>query len=262
MGKCIYCWQDAWFLKKRHKICQQKHDQNKKTLSNLIESTFVSHKHFDEIKKDIEKLQIEWYISQKELYEIYLENFEIAIQQFLYDWILTEDEENKIIEFKEKLQIHEKILNRHGLLDEFLKALIIKKLAYKKSIPQNIININNVWDIIMEENEYIIRSFDDIEVYENSKYIPKSIQKVRFKSKYFDDETIKTKWMKFLDNGSLILTNKNIYFRNDSNIIKTSIGNIIKMRPYEDWVKISTDKTSIIYKNLDWRFAYNVLYNL
>jgi len=260
MGICIYCKQKAWFLRNKHKECQRKHDTNTRVIKDLIETTFVTTGDFKKLAPEIEKLAKNGYISEKELNDIYVKKYDIAVQQFLYDGILTKEEEKKLIGFKDNLHIDRTVLNQNGLFEEFIKILIIKNLAEKKALPKHICSTEE-HDINLEKNEKVIRSFKDGEIYRGEK-TSTNINKTWFKTKSFEEPPAEKKGMKRIGKGDLAITEKHIYFNNKKTSVKINIKNIKKITPYEDGIGIHTDQDTRTFKNVDGRFAYNIIYNL
>ncbi len=219
MANCVYCGKPAGFLRIRHKACKQKYLEHTAAINALIEQSFFSTGDMKTIKSKIEKLAKEGYISQKQLETIYLENYDAAVQQFLYDGILTKEEEIKLAQFKENLQLDQDLLDQHGLFQQFIKAVIIRDLAKGK---KPLVDFDADGDIpfTFDTKEQIIRLFQRVERYEHPSALmnterdiwtaPKKQQEMLFQQT-FKRHPVKTKGMKFVDGGILVITDKNVY---------------------------------------------------
>lgn len=144
MAKCIYCHKEAGFLRHKHRACLQKYNQNKEAIDKMIESSFFSTGDFKKVKQEIEKLAKEGYVSTEDLKKIYISNYDIAVQKFLYDGILTNEEEKKLAEFKTIVHLDQDVLDQYGLFQKFIKAVIVRDLAQGKTPP---VNFDTVGDI-------------------------------------------------------------------------------------------------------------------
>lgn len=259
MGTCMYCKQKAWFLRNKHKECKKNHNTSIESIKELVEKTFVTTGDFKKVWKEIEKFKKNSHITEEELNDIYLEKYDIAVQQFLYDGILTKEEEKKLIEFKDELHIKKSVLNENWLFEEFMKMLIIKNLAEKKKLPRHLYKTDH--DINIEKNENILRLFNDTEAYRGKSSIEKTT-KEWFTTTTFEELPATKKWMKYMGKGMLAMSEKHIYFTNANTMVKIIIKNIIGVTPYEDGVGIQTEKDTRTFKNIDGRFSYNIIYNL
>lgn len=72
--------------------------------------------------------------------------------------------------------------------------------------------------------------------------------------------------MNYLNVGKFVITNKNNYFVYDNDkYIEIRIKNLANLFPYQDGFGLkpkNKDDALQVFKNLDWRFAYNVIFNL
>ena len=68
--------------------------------------------------------------------------------------------------------------------------------------------------------------------------------------------------MKYMGEGMLAISEKNIYFTTTNTMVKITINNIIEITPYEDGLGIQTEKEMRTFTNIDGRFSYNIIYNL
>ncbi len=260
MGKCIYCKKKAGFLRRKHKECKNNHANALESIKNLIETTFVTTGDFKKLSKEISMLVKSGHVSEKELNEIYLEKYDIAVQQFLYDGFLSKEEENKLIAFKDTLHIRSNVLDENWFFEEFMKILIIKILAEKKPIPKHFYTENNE-NINIDENENILRLFNDAEAYKGEAS-EENINKDWFTTTVFDEPLATKKGMKYMGKWILVISEKNIYFTKENDLIEISIKDIEWITPYEDGVGIQTKKNNRTFKNIDWRFSYSIIYNL
>lgn len=200
MGACKYCHKSAGFLRWKHKACEAQYITNKAKINELIETSFVENGDFDKIKGEIERLKTNGYLKSKDLNAIYLANYDTAVQQFLYDGILTKEEEKKLAEFKSALELDQDILDQNGLFQKFIKAVIVRDLAEGKSSPV-VFDITDKIPCSFEKDEHLIWIFDGVELYEHGDALKEKDQtpQEKFKTQSFTNTTIDTNHKTFID---------------------------------------------------------------
>jgi len=271
MGLCKYCGEKAWFLKRKHKECSVLHDVNKRRIEKMIYFGFFGDEDMVEIRDKVINLAKKSYITPKELDKMYISIYNKIVKQFLYDWIITKEEEVKLTEFKKVFNFDQEFLDQHWLFQKFIKAVVVRDVA-NKEIPNVDFESDFNLPFKLEKWEKIIWLFDNVELYEkkkkNSKHIRNTfeLEDELFFSSTFSNEFIKTKWMNYLNVGKFVITNKNNYFVYDNDkYIEIRIKNLANLFPYQDGFGLkpkNKDDALQVFKNLDWRFAYNVIFNL
>ncbi|HOG15300.1 MAG TPA: hypothetical protein PK674_01805 [Candidatus Absconditabacterales bacterium] len=272
MGLCKYCGEDAGFLKKKHKECSILHDVNKNRIGKMIYFGFFGDEDMTEIKEKVINLAKKSYITPKELDKLYISVYNKIVKQFLYDGIITHEEELRLTKFKKVFNFDQEFLDQHGLFQKFIKALVVRDVA-NKELPN--VDFESDFDLPfkLEKGEKIIWLFDNVELYEKkkkkkSKHIRNTfdLEDELFFSSTFSNEFIKTKGMTYLNIGQFVITNKKNYFVYDNDkYIEVRIKNLANLFPYQDGFGLKPkDKTGSlqVFKNLDGWFAYNVIFNL
>ena len=270
MARCKYCGKSAWLFRWKHKVCEEIYEKGKHNINKIIYDWFFSFSDMMSIKKSVIQLAKESYISPKELDEICIFNYNKIVKQFLYDGIITPQEETKLTEFKDVFNFDQEFLDQQGLFEKFIKAVIVRDIIEGK-MPAVDFDLDSEIPLSLAEWEKVIRLFDDVELYEkkifnnlNFWYGTDSWDELFFSS-IFSSDFIETKNMKLLQYGTLIVTNKDTYFIYDDWVAKINVKNLSSMTPYQDWFWFKPkDKkgTFHVFKNLDWWFAYNVMFNL
>lgn len=272
MAKCKYCRINAWLLRWKHKKCALIHDFNKSKIDRMIYNWFFWSDNFFNIREEVIKIAKESYILPRELDTIYISNYNKIVKQFLYDGIITEQEEIKLTEFKEVFKFDQEFLDQKGLFQKFIKAIIVRDIISGRE-PDVDLDLDFQLPFNLDEWEKVVRLFDEVELYEkttksfNDKdfWDNSSDEDELFFSSTFSNDFVKTKKMKFLKFGTLVITNKNSYFIFDNWSIKINIKNLSSLVPYQDWVWFKpkdNDMSFQVFKNLDWWFAYNIMFNL
>lgn len=266
MGKCKYCHKPAGFLRWKHPWCEEANLQNKQKIDELIETSFVEEGNFTKIKTEIDILQKNGYISSKELHELYIENYDTAVQQFLYDGILTKEEEKKLAEFKSALALDQEILDQNGLFQKFIKAVIIRDLAEGKPSPV-VFDITDKIPCSFEKDENLIWIFDGVELYEYGNKLSEIDQnpQEKFKTESFTNTNIDIKGKKFIDEGIIAVTDKYIHFASPMRNFTTDFRKFIAMTPYENGLEFQRNEIGAkpqVITNIDGKFLYSILTNI
>lgn len=275
MAKCVYCKKDAGLFKKRHKECENLHQNNVEEINYLIKSAIRHPSEFKWLKNKIEKLAKEWVVSEQKLNEIYTYNYDKAVQKFLYDGVLTKDEEESLSLFQETLDVEQDVLNKNGAFQNFMKAVLIRDLALGK-IPQVEFNVVGDLQLDFDKDEKIVWLFEWVELFEPAKKKHKmhSFGKADdddeelgfyFRSVLFKWNYINPKKMKYNAIWIFIITNKSVYFDSNCVRVKVSIDEIRKLFSYEDWIWIQIKDMNIkpqVFRGLDGWFTYNIINNI
>ena len=267
MGQCIYCDQKAGFLRSKHKECEEKNQINRANIVDLIESSFVQKTNFKKLKLAIEESANEGFISEEEVNEMYASIYDDAVEKYLDDWILTNEEENNLTEFREKLDLNQEALDRNWSFSKVGRAVILRDIIEGKISSVNLDIVGNL-PFNFQKDEKLIWLFQNVEFYEQrtrTEYhggsVGASVRVAKgfyLRTSSFKGHPVQTQEMKFIDIGMFAITDKNIYFASWLKNFKTNLGKIITMNQYEDWIWLQKDWVSSkpqIFKNLDGWFS-------
>ena len=274
MGTCKYCGQKAGFLKRKHTNCQKKNQDGKKEIINLIERSITKSHDFQALRDDITHLANENFIKSFELDTLYTDGFDKAVEKLLNDGILTKKDEENIVNFRDQLNLTQNILDQNGSLQKIAKASIIREIT-EGNVPEVRLDVQGHIPFNFMKSEQLIWLFQDVDFYEQrtnthfqgghagvSMRVAKGLY---FRTGGFKGQPVKTEETKYIDTGSLCLTNKHLYFASSLKNFRIQYGKIITLNPYLDGIGLQKDGVSsrpLIFKNLDGWFSYNVISNL
>lgn len=274
MGKCIYCGENAGFLKKKHNECELKFHQGQNEYIEAIKLCIIDEFNFNEVKVKLEKIQQSSYITSNLVNNLVTKAFDLAIEHFLEDGILSLDEEEKISKFKEEFDISQEILDRNGSYSKVGMSLILRDLTEGKN-PKERINIDGHLPFLFQKSETIVWLFKNVEFYEQqirteyqggSQGISVRVAKgVYYRASAFKGRPVKISEMKYIGTGLLVLTTKHIYFGSPEKKIKIPLNKLISIEPYEDGIGIQKDGVTAkpqVFKNIDGWFMHNAISNL
>lgn len=154
---------------------------------------------------------------------------------------------------------------------EYVKKLIVQDILNGKT--PNHISLSS--PINMQAGEIPIWPFMNVVCYEEvtkramvgaSRGINIRIAKgIYYKVGAFKGEPLVTSSLQAKYTGSLILTNKNVYFYSVEKVIRFPYGKIISFIPFKDAIGIQPDRTNakpVYFKELDGNFAFKIVSNI
>ena len=274
MGKCKYCGQKAGFLSSKHKDCESKNKFGKVEITRLIQDAIVNTNDFQKLKIEIDKIALDSYIKPDDFNSLYTSGFDNAVEKFLEDGILSADEEEKVGDFREQLNLTQDTLDMNGSLQKVVKASVLRDLT-EGNIPEPKINVQGHIPFNFQKTEKLIWIFQGVEFYEQRTrtqyqggYSGVSIRVAKgvyYRTGAFKGNPVKIEEMKYVDTGLFGLTDKHVYFASSSKNFRIQLSKIITMDPYEDGIGLQKDGATAkpqIFKNIDGWFTYNAISNL
>lgn len=85
---------------------------------------------------------------------------------------------------------------------------------------------------------------------------------VTYRTGQFKGRPVETSYMDRIGNGSLVVTNKNLYFHCDTSSVKIPIAKLVGVTPYSDGIELHKDEAKpkrIVFQGFDSWFIMNVL---
>ncbi|MDD2715202.1 MAG: hypothetical protein PHW04_04845 [Candidatus Wallbacteria bacterium] len=295
MGLCIYCGKEAGWFRKRHKEC---------------EAEFQAKKEAEEVRKEVERIKTERLMQetklketgilkeyrQQALMQLHSENydddklneiskeisdkpaqyqqlvsaFESAVDDFLDDSILTNEEEKKLVNFINHFQLN---VGKNPMYIQCAKAAILRDVV--EGNIQSRIKTPEGLPFNFQKSEILIWTFPDTEYYEQKskkEYVGRSAgvsvriaKGVYYRTSAFRGYPVETQFMDLTATGLLAVTNKHFYFTGNGKSFKVPFAKIITFNPYDDGIgfcKEAVNPKPQIFKTGDGWFVYNLATNL
>lgn len=185
---------------------------------------------------------------------------------------IPNETEKYIDDLTTKMNLAEDILASKSQYIDFTKSLIVQDILHgitphRATLTRNPINF--------QKNEILIWPFVGVVLYEEvvrrqsvgaSRGISVRVASgIYYRVGAFKGEPLVTSSLQPKYSGSLIITNKNVYFYSVQKSFRLPYGKILSFVPFEDGIGIQPDRmnTKTIYiKGLDGRFAFNVVSNI
>ena len=232
----------------------------KKKIEELATKFYNNKINEEQLKNEIENNNL-----NKPKYKNTLLNY--IVEKALDDGLLDEQEEKQIGNLCSYLNIN----IPQNIMDKLTKSKILFNVVNGK-IPD--IPIEGIVPVMLSKNEKIIYSFNHTPFYrevKKTRYVGgaqgfsiRIAKGVYYRVGAFKGNRITENSIEQIDAGSLIITNKNLFFVGQNNSMKIPISQIISVTPFEDGIKISKNGNAkdLIFKTGDGWFSYNLLMNL
>jgi hypothetical protein len=272
MATCKYCGKDAGFLRSVHKECQTQHDKGISQIVELIANKSIKDS-APQIKAAIDEIAKTSFLQEEELAAASVKGWQTAVTKALEDDVLSIDEELSLANVKEQLGLDEQKLDSDGSYLKLVKAAVIRDLLEGK-IPQRV-KIDGPVPFNLLKNEQIIWLFKGVKYYEErtrttyqGAYSGVSIRVMKgvyYRTGGFKGNPVVTSSILHIDNGSLAVTEKNIYFAGTSKAFRIAYNKIVAFKPYNDGLGVQRDAQSAkpqIFGVEDGWFIHNLVVNL
>ena len=275
MGICKYCGKKAGFFKKEHSECASNFRTGTYLITDIASKSIIEDSDFDKLNVEIRNIAEKRFISDQDIVRKYLvKGFDRAVNTFLEDGILSEEEEEKLSKFIDHYNFEQELMNKNGSMEKIVKASILRDVMNGKE-PTSKLQITTPLPIMLQKSEYVIWLFNSVLFYEQrvrtvyqgrSQGMSIKIAKgLYYRTGAFKGNPVKTEEMMLIATGSVILTNINLYFVASNKNIKIPFNKLLTLEPYEDGIGIQKDGSSAkpqIYKGLDGWFVYNFIMNM
>jgi hypothetical protein len=272
MSNCKYCGKPAGFLKSEHEECSQQHKEGIRSLFVATRETALGNRDRKTFPSLITTLATNCFLSPEEIRQAHIKGFIDAVDKSLEDGIITEEEEHSLGFYKEQFS-----LTQDELGDSFYrlaKAVIIRDVLEGK-IP-NRLNLQQPLPINLQKNETPVWIFNNSVYYEprtkTIRYVGvsqgvsiKVMKGVYYRVGGFTGNPVQKQEYVHSERGSIVVTNKMIYFYGQTMKFRIPYRKILTFTPYSDGIGIQQDSPSAkpqTFVTGDGWFIYNLVTNL
>ena len=272
MGNCIYCGQKVSLFKKEHPTCKENYFNGIAKITNLFNKVVTNNKKTN-IKQEAQDIAKSNFIREDEIDKIFFSQWEKEIDKAFEDDILTEDEEEKLIEIAEDAGLKIDVISKTEAYNKIVKGGVLREI-YEGKIPQRI-KINGSLPINYQKNENLIWVFNNVELLEDKvkrEYVGgyhgvsvKIAKGLYYRTGSFKGNPVERVQTTAVDNGLFAVTNRHIYFVGSRKSFKIPYNKIISFQQYSNGIGIMKDgvtaKPLSFITNDGW-FTYNLITNL
>lgn len=239
------------------------------TYSDIIDklSTLIlSDKSFDEASSIMGE--------NKDDINILKESFENAINVFLDDNILSQKEEERVVEFMDYFDLKQEDLDSNGSYTKIGQSKILRQVLNGET-PTSVYVNAGILPFNFTKGENLIWLFTNVKYYEDtvkrsyeggSRGVSVRVAKgVYLRGSSSRGKLVESNYLKLIGIGMMAITNKNIYYASNEKTIKLPHSKIIGVKPYSDGVQIFKDGVNAkaqYFTQIDGVFAYNLISNI
>lgn len=272
MGNCIYCGQMAGLWRRKHKECAEKHEAGVCWLAREIKEA-IAGGNYEGLKERLLSKARESWVEENELREIMVKAWEEAVEHFLEDGSLEEEEEGKLTSFAEHFGFNQDDLDKRGWYIRLVAGAVLRGVMEGK-IPRRV-STDVPLPFNFQKKESLVWVFPRVEYYEEKTkrhYVGGSqgvsiriASGVYYRIGGFKGHPVETQEMVHVDTGILALTDKHIYFGGAKKSFRLLYSKIVSIRSYRDGIGVQKDAASArpqVFVNGDGWFLYNLAVNL
>lgn len=280
MGNCRYCGKSAGFLRSKHNECEEQHQQRELLIqegSALIISEVLraikGTQPFDVLGKKISEIELASFVPSKDLKKLLITGWEKTVNEFLEDGILDTTEEKRLMEFKEQFALSQDDLNENGAFEMTAKAVVIRDIL--NGIVPKRISLDGSLPINPQKGEQIVWAFPKSQYLEDKtrrQYVGGSqgvsvrvMKGVYYRVGAFKGHSVEHTERVHVDDGIVIVTNKNIYFAGSQKSLRIPYTKIVSFEPFSNGIGVMRDTITAkpqIFVTGDGWFIYNLVTNL
>ncbi len=268
----MYCGKPAGFLRKYHKECKEKHDRGVEEIKGLLSSFFTEGGDVKEVAEQAGKIAENSYIKKDEYTKLIFENWKSLVEKAFEDGILAEEEEKRLRAIIEGFNLEDpEVLNsraytlitKGAFLRELLAGQLPQNLPDKALLPFN-----------FQKSEQPLWVFNDVDYYEMvthkkysggySGFSVKIAKGLYWRVGGFRGKPVVTQELQKIDTGTMVITNKHIYFGGQNKIFRVRLDRIVAFEPFEDGIGIQRDAKTAhpqYFVTGDGWFTYNLARN-
>lgn len=231
-----------------------------------VSSLILSNEPFQKIRDITGENQVELNILQK--------SFDKAIEQFLDDNLLSEEEEGRITLFMEYFNLTQQDLDKNGSYMKIAQSKIMREILNGETPTAVYINSGTL-PFNLTKNEKIIWLFNNVKYSEDtvqksyvggSRGVSVRVAKgVYLRGGSYKGKIVETNYLKYVGIGIMLITNKNVYYSSNQKTFKIPHTKIIGVTPFSDGIQLFKDGVNAkaqYFTQIDGLFAYNLISNM
>lgn len=211
-------------------------------------------------------------LSSEQKNEVYMTVLNKAASNFMRDGYMTDSEEQLINTYASYLglslsNLPERFSNTD--LEKIGQAIVLKNLE-KGILPQTQISV----PVLLSRGESALWVYHNVKMYQEKiqrEYRGRTggfsfriCKGVTYRTGQFKGRPVENSYMDTIGIGSLVVTNKHIYFHCPTTTVKIPYAKLVGVNPYSDGVELHKDEAKpkrVVFQGFDSWFIVNVLSN-
>lgn len=273
MPICRFCKTSAGLLRSVHSECELKHKVGMSRLRGELAEAMLQGRDLNALKARLLSSNDPNNISVDEKRLAAITVWEGTVDHFLDDGAIDSDEESILVAYQEQFDLSQSELDRNGAyakfvkgraLDEILRGLVPKRMTVANALPIN-----------LQRGESVVWAFSGSQYLEDQNqrtYVGGSngvsiriAKGLYYRVSAFKGEAVNTTVRTAVDRGTMLITDKNIYFAGPAKSLRLPYSKIVSFQPFADGFGIIRDganaKPQLFITGDGW-FTFNLVTNL
>lgn len=280
MGNCKYCGKPAGLFRSKHEECEQTNlerqrliEDGKERIASEVTLAIKGTESFDVLQQKISQIEESSFVPSSERSFLFIKGWEACVDQFLEDGILDENEEERLIGFKNRFALSQSDLDKTGAYTRVAKAAVLRDVL--NGILPRRVSIDGNLPINFQKSEQIVWVFRNSQYLEDKtrrQYVGGSqgvslrvMKGVYYRVGAFKGHPVEYTERVHIDTGVVVTTNKHIYFTGPHKSIRLPYLKIVSFEPFSDGIGVMRDAATAkpqIFVTGDGWFIYNLVTNL
>lgn len=281
MGNCIYCQKPAGWFRSKHPECEQSHqavlaqaDAHRQDGENKVtdraHAVLNGTESMAELPSVIAGLQKDYGLSDSDIRNLLVHEWERAVEAFLDDGLLVDEEERRLVEFARVSGLELAALPQ---FERVVKSAVLTDLVNGRT-PRRF-NVPDDLPVNLQRGETAIWACANTAYLEDKtrrQYVGGSqgisvriMSGVYYRVGAFKGHAIEKTERVHIDDGLLVVTDKNIYFVGPRKSLRIAYSKIVSLEPFSDGIGLHRDAATAkpqIFVTGDGWFTYNLVANL
>lgn len=269
MGDCRFCGHPAGMFRSQHKDCEERHTQAITSIRHQIAQAIVRGDDGQRAVEAVKPLGREGFVRGAAFTAEVIAGWEAALERFLDDGILTEDEERCILGFAQSAGLLDQVQPTQAY-ERIVKVAVLRDL--QNGVVPNRVSLNGPLPINLQRGESIIWAFpgtEYLEERERREFVGRSqgvsvrvMKGVYYRVGSFKGRPVTRQERVSLGKGTLFVTNKHLTFAGDGKSVRIPYAKIVSFEQFSDGIGIMRDAATAkpqIFRTGDGWFASNLV---
>lgn len=281
MGNCIYCGQSAGWFSHQHKECETSHlaeqlridgmhQEGRRQVAIRAHAALNGDEAMADLPAIIGRLQTDHDLSDNETRTVLIAEWTRAVDAFLDDGLLIEEEERRLVEFAHGNGLE---MNALPQFDRVVKSAALTdlfngRLPRRFNLPDNLpVNLQRGENIVWARaNTAYLEDRTKREYRGMSHGVSVRIMSgLYYRVGGFKGRPVERTEREHIDDGWLVVTDQNLYFAGARKSVRVPYAKIVTIEPYSDGIAIMRDAATAkpqVFVTDDGWFTYNLVVNL
>ncbi|HMQ76052.1 MAG TPA: hypothetical protein PKE21_11425 [Flavobacteriales bacterium] len=280
MGTCIHCGKPAGLFRSRHDACEARAQrrqaellQRKVDLQRQVAAAIVDPTQHEALRALVEKETGAGDLDAHTIRGAIAEGWRRSVERCLEDGILDATEERQLMRLKSAYELTEEDLDVNGAHTRVVHAAVIRDLL-NDIVPQRIL-LDGPVPVNLQKGEKVVWMFPRCHYLEDktkrelqgaSQGASIRVMKgVYYRVGAFKGTPVYTTHRVHVDTGTVVVTDKHIYFTGPQKSFRVPYTKIVAFLPFDDgfgFVRDAQTAKPQVFRTGDGWFAQNLVVNL